>query len=64
MVDPGIGHTKIHERTQGSGAAKSNKKGRQVRILSTSDLHGDEDQYRMLKKEAQRNQADVVIIFE
>jgi Icc-related predicted phosphoesterase len=35
-----------------------------VRILSTSDLHGNEDQYRMLKKEAKRNQTDVVIIFE
>jgi hypothetical protein len=25
MVDPGIGHTKIYERTQGSGAAKDKK---------------------------------------
>jgi Icc-related predicted phosphoesterase len=35
-----------------------------LKILSTSDLHGDEYQYSLLKKEAQRHQADVVIIFE
>jgi Icc-related predicted phosphoesterase len=33
-----------------------------LKILSTSDIHGDEYQYSLLKKEAQRHQADVVII--
>jgi DNA repair exonuclease SbcCD nuclease subunit len=33
-----------------------------MKVLHTSDIHGDEYQYRLLKKEAQHHQVDAVII--